>query len=49
MAEIYRAVYFSEQMVCRYKFLYAEYFKLVAVFSSLYYHFHHRFYYTIFT
>ena len=44
MAEIYRAVYFSEQMVCRYKFLYAEYFKLVAVFSSLYYHFHHRFY-----
>ena len=49
MTKIYCAVYFPQQMVCRYEFLYAEYFYLVAVFSSLYYPFHQRFYYAIFT
>ena len=34
-------------MVCRYKFFYAEYFCLFAVFSLLYYYFHHRFYFNI--
>lgn len=33
-------------MVCRYKFFYAEYFYLFAVFSLFYYYFHHRFYFT---
>ena len=34
-------------MVCRYKFFYAEYFYLLAVFSLFYYYFHHRFYFNI--
>ena len=46
MCEIYRAVYFPQQMIGRHEILYTEYFYLFAVLSTLYYHFHHRFYYT---
>ena len=46
VCEIYRAVYFSQQMIRRYEILYTEYFYLFAVFSTLYYHFHHPLYFT---
>ena len=38
----------SNTYILRYKFFYTEYFRLIAIFLPLYYHFYHRFYDTIY-